>query len=516
MGKEKPTGAILIIICLLALIIFGVSKQFAITGGNVKFAIPHMASYKCEVIGSKAGLTLGIPSGGTIVNRENIGHYTNAMQNIKLTFVAKYTPIYSQFRVGYSKCDVNGNYCNAYTYITKQGVWGEKTYTEQMSSIDVTKESLKLIYERHTVLSGWYPVEGLSITFDSDVFGLALYSTTRDPAGAKICTTSCNLDCPDVGYREKLILTDKTKLEFFQTAPYLEYWESIDYDLNMQGGATIYNQNTNTFCFAGAIYTAGQLKMDNGVTYIYPVKNTRQNKECCSGATISASYSDMVCQSDYSWKVIQDTDKLTCISDYNCPAQGGATCQNRVLSGYHCKNKDSNGVGLCVKSSGSNVECCLNSDCNRDMVCDLSTHRCKGGSILPVCGDNVIQLGEECDDGNTRSGDGCSAYCQLEAKCGNGMFEAGEECDDGNTKSGDGCDEFCKLEGKECESCFAWLTEKVTKDTYCTPKPADKLLWFIKIPMTSQDTLCPIFLTILGSIVVLTITGMIVMVKNKD
>jgi cysteine-rich repeat protein len=33
-----------------------------------------------------------------------------------------------------------------------------------------------------------------------------------------------------------------------------------------------------------------------------------------------------------------------------------------------------------------------------------------------------------------------------EARCGNGVLEAGEECDDGNTDSGDGCSATCQLE----------------------------------------------------------------------
>jgi cysteine-rich repeat protein len=32
----------------------------------------------------------------------------------------------------------------------------------------------------------------------------------------------------------------------------------------------------------------------------------------------------------------------------------------------------------------------------------------------PVCGNSIIETGEECDDGNTISGDGCSASCQTE------------------------------------------------------------------------------------------------------
>jgi cysteine-rich repeat protein len=30
--------------------------------------------------------------------------------------------------------------------------------------------------------------------------------------------------------------------------------------------------------------------------------------------------------------------------------------------------------------------------------------------------------------------------------CGNGRLDPGEECDDGNILSGDGCSEFCKRE----------------------------------------------------------------------
>lgn len=70
----------------------------------------------------------------------------------------------------------------------------------------------------------------------------------------------------------------------------------------------------------------------------------------------------------------------------------------------------------------------------------------------PVCGNGTLETGEQCDDGNTISGDGCSATCDIEHEapeeqvCGNGTLEEGEECDDGNTISGDGCDAVCMLE----------------------------------------------------------------------
>ncbi len=30
------------------------------------------------------------------------------------------------------------------------------------------------------------------------------------------------------------------------------------------------------------------------------------------------------------------------------------------------------------------------------------------------CGNNLVNLNEQCDDGNTTSGDGCSSNCTLE------------------------------------------------------------------------------------------------------
>ncbi|MBZ0172035.1 MAG: DUF11 domain-containing protein, partial [Phycisphaerales bacterium] len=63
-----------------------------------------------------------------------------------------------------------------------------------------------------------------------------------------------------------------------------------------------------------------------------------------------------------------------------------------------------------------------------------------------VCGDGLVEAGEQCDDGNTTPGDGCSDTCQYEAVCGDGLQEGLEQCDDGNNLPGDGCDDLCRLE----------------------------------------------------------------------
>ena len=67
----------------------------------------------------------------------------------------------------------------------------------------------------------------------------------------------------------------------------------------------------------------------------------------------------------------------------------------------------------------------------------LST--CKRGT----CGDGKVQSGAEaCDDGNRVDGDGCDSNCTVTA-CGNGVVTAGETCDDGNALNLDGCNNDC-------------------------------------------------------------------------
>jgi fibro-slime domain-containing protein len=86
---------------------------------------------------------------------------------------------------------------------------------------------------------------------------------------------------------------------------------------------------------------------------------------------------------------------------------------------------------------------------------DASVDRPGGGT----CGDGVVERSEQCDDGNTANGDGCSRLCQIEANwdcptegkpcnyvgyCGSGTLSSNKDCDDGNTDSGDGCSSDCK------------------------------------------------------------------------
>lgn len=96
-------------------------------------------------------------------------------------------------------------------------------------------------------------------------------------------------------------------------------------------------------------------------------------------------------------------------------------------------------------------EQCDNGVNNSDTVPNACRTDCKKAR----CGDNVVDTGETCDHGssNGRPGDSCSSGCgtTIIEQCGNSKRELSEECDDGNTKKGDGCDDACKEEpGWEC------------------------------------------------------------------
>lgn len=67
-------------------------------------------------------------------------------------------------------------------------------------------------------------------------------------------------------------------------------------------------------------------------------------------------------------------------------------------------------------------------------------------AYFPECGNGLVDPGELCDDGNSISGDGCSADCRSNETCGNLYLDVavGEVCDDGNKVSGDGCSADCR------------------------------------------------------------------------
>jgi fibro-slime domain-containing protein len=165
--------------------------------------------------------------------------------------------------------------------------------------------------------------------------------------------------------------------------------------------------------------------------------------------------------------------------DGNTTSGDGCSSTCTVEPGYTCPNVSGSG-GPCVKAKvntcGDGIlagtEQCDDGNTNSGDGCS-STCTAEPGYTCPTpgsacnkiefCGDGVVNLdlGEHCDDGNTTSGDGCSALCQLEpnyvcptpgalcvstVRCGDGKVAGSEQCDDGNAVSGDGCSSTCQVE----------------------------------------------------------------------
>jgi cysteine-rich repeat protein len=90
------------------------------------------------------------------------------------------------------------------------------------------------------------------------------------------------------------------------------------------------------------------------------------------------------------------------------------------------------------------VECMEECDDGNTMSGDGCSATCRR-EPPPRCGDGRVDPGEQCDDGNAVACDGCTPMCRIE-RCGNAVVECMEECDDGNTMSGDGCSASCRIE----------------------------------------------------------------------
>ena len=107
----------------------------------------------------------------------------------------------------------------------------------------------------------------------------------------------------------------------------------------------------------------------------------------------------------------------------------------------------STGVGTGTTSTGSSgVTSSTGSSTGATDTGDLTTGSTSTG-VAPFCGDGIIDLNEQCDDGPSNADEAvCTAACQA-AACGDSLLLVGVEgCDDGNLVDGDGCDAGCMLE----------------------------------------------------------------------
>lgn len=76
----------------------------------------------------------------------------------------------------------------------------------------------------------------------------------------------------------------------------------------------------------------------------------------------------------------------------------------------------------------------------------LSGFNTARSECLPICGDGIVSLGEECDDGKNDGGYGeCAPGCVLGEYCGDNIIQRPmENCDDGNFRNDDDCPSSCR------------------------------------------------------------------------
>ena len=95
-----------------------------------------------------------------------------------------------------------------------------------------------------------------------------------------------------------------------------------------------------------------------------------------------------------------------------------------------CVNDAECSTGQCV--NGSCFPCSATNEC---LFGECLNHACQVPTLVSaarICGNGILEAPEECDDGNTRDGDGCTSTCLLEVGiCGDGIVERllGEQCE---------------------------------------------------------------------------------------
>jgi cysteine-rich repeat protein len=181
------------------------------------------------------------------------------------------------------------------------------------------------------------------------------------------------------------------------------------------------------------------------------------NPPCPYGTTLC---SDGTCSKNCYYT---DTEVTNCNNNGACEEGEGCTC----LDCYG--NVDTCAEGLICNIF--NAACCNGASDGR---CDLECSNVDPDCGPAVCGNGYREIGEECDDGNTVSGDGCASDCKLEilSTC---CVEGTAECED-NT-----CSLNCYVTDNSIvqngDNCCSGLTFSIVdqaccntvSDGYCNP-----------------------------------------------
>jgi cysteine-rich repeat protein len=132
----------------------------------------------------------------------------------------------------------------------------------------------------------------------------------------------------------------------------------------------------------------------------------------------------------------------------------------------------------------------LTENCANGVDDDLDGLVDKEDPDCAVCGDRVVDPGEECDDGNLVAGDGCGPTCRLEHpdlpttttttpppdQCVTAVGP--RDCDDGNPCTADGCDAVAgcvhdpvPFDGRSCDDGNACTEQDLCSGGACAGSP---------------------------------------------
>ncbi|MCB9706533.1 MAG: hypothetical protein H6711_32100 [Myxococcales bacterium] len=142
-------------------------------------------------------------------------------------------------------------------------------------------------------------------------------------------------------------------------------------------------------------------------------------------------------------------------------------------------------LGLLPVAACFTGEAALGLPCDDALACGEGQECIQGLCSLPgipACGNNLVNPGEECDDGDANGDDAaCTASCKV-AVCGDGLVGPGEACDEGSNNGVGSCTLACTVSscgdgmvvpGEECDpgaadpgTCTPSCTSNVCGDSF--------------------------------------------------
>jgi len=139
-------------------------------------------------------------------------------------------------------------------------------------------------------------------------------------------------------------------------------------------------------------------------------------------------------------------NSVSCPQDCGGGGGGGQVCGNNAIEGTEECDGTALGGATCISRGFTGGTLTCNPGCLFDTT----------GCTASACGNGLNETGEQCDDSNTDSGDGCSATCTRESgwTCTGGAEQlsvCGPTCGDAIIKGGEACD-HANLGGEDCAS----------------------------------------------------------------